>query len=383
MREGADRAGSAGVGRGDLDDTTNSDGRSRLPVFAFDRRDLSREENVEVWRSATAAIFDVDVGDTSAAAAFYADMRSYAMGTVLVGQISAAAQRFSRSTATIARSGIDHIVVQLYLSGGFVGVAGGVPIEVGPGDVCVLDCADTCETRATDFTNLTFVVPRAMMEAHLPKSEMLHGLVLPSSSALTQILSRHMLAIVEMAPRMTLGECEAIARGTVSLMAACLRGELEERAEATGEGTGPLAIRVRRHIDERLADRNLGVESIADHFGVSRASLYRLFEPFGGVADHIRNKRLRRALFDLTSPQTRHQRIGEIARRWGFNTEGTFTRAFRSTYGIAPSTARDAAARRLLHVDRGARSNEERETISRWMREIGGGAEEPGRGTPQ
>ena len=77
---------------------------------------------------------------------------------------------------------------------------------------------------------------------------------------------------------------------------------------------------------------------------MSRARLYRLFAPIGGVADYIREQRLRRCLADLLSAQHVHRQIADVAYRWGFSDPGSFAKAFKQRFGRTPSDAREAAA---------------------------------------
>ncbi len=274
-----------------------------LPSFGFTAEQMGADENISAWREAVATLFDVDELASGEPDKFRADLRSYAMGPVLLGLARASGQRFRRTPETIARSGVDHIILQLYVKGGYDGRAADLPIRVRAGDICVLDLAQTLETRATVFENLTLVVPRPMFDAHLIKVEDLHGLVLPGEGALARLMGRHLAALFEYAPRMTLDECQSVVEGTVSFLVACLRGELQRRdADRTGAAEASL-FRVRQYIEARLADADLTANSVAAHFGLSRAALYRLFMPVGGVADYIRSRRLHRAFFDLAAPR--------------------------------------------------------------------------------
>ena len=175
-------------------------------------------------------------------------------------------------------------------------------------------------------------------------------------------------ALIEFAPRMSLHECQSVVEGTVSLIAACLRNEIDKADSAAGATAGPSLIRIRQHIESHLASEELSANSVAAHFGLSRASLYRLFAPAGGIADYIRSRRLHRAFFDLANAEARSVRISEVARRWQLGTDAHFTRSFKAAYGITPRAAREAA---LLGtgLQRG-HDGDTSATISRWMREI-------------
>ncbi|MGE5157191.1 MAG: helix-turn-helix domain-containing protein [Gemmatimonas sp.] len=331
---------------------------------------MGGEDNISAWREAVATLFDVDEFALADADRFRADIRSYAMGPVLLGLSRASGQRFRRTAETIARSGVDHIILQLYVKGGYDGVAGDQPMHVGAGDICLLDLAQTLDTRASAFENLTLVMPRPLFDAQLIKVEDLHGLVLPGDGVLAPLLARHLAALFEYAPRMTLDQCQSVAEGTISLIVACLRGELERRDADRSPTADASLFRIRQYIEARLADRSLSASSVAAYFGLSRASLYRLFMPVGGVAEYIRSRRLHRAFFDLAATGSRATRISQVARRWQLGTDAHFTRLFKAAYGITPSAAREAALLGPRKQNGAERADAGGSTISRWMREI-------------
>jgi AraC-like DNA-binding protein len=339
-----------------------------IPSFGFQGSDMPSTENYTAWREAVATLFDVDLQGRSDLGPFVADLQTYAMGSVLFGLARASAQRFTRSTETIARSGVDHIIVQLYMNGGYTGMAGEHPIAVAAGDICVLDFAETVETLATDFEALTIVIPRIMIEQRLTHGS-LHGLVLKASSPLTKVLAQHFITLFQYAPSMTFDECEAVIDGTIALILACLRGELEARDMQESSASTISLSTIRRYINEHLADPTLSAEEIARHFALSRASLYRLFEPMGGIADYIRRKRMHRAFFDVISPRLADKRISEIARRWQFTSESSFARAFKATYGISPSAARETSVLTKTGLSDTSKDTKQ-PPLSLWMREI-------------
>jgi AraC-like DNA-binding protein len=234
----------------------------------------------------------------------------------------------------------------------------------------VLDLAQTLETRASAFENLTLVVPRPLFDARLINVEELHGLVLPGDGALTRLVAKHLAALFEHAAHLTLDQCQSVVEGTVSFIVACLRGELERRDADRSATADASLFRVRQYIEARLADAELSAGSVAAHFGLSRASLYRLFMPIGGIADYIRSRRLHRAFFDLAATSARNVRVSEVARRWQLGTDAHFTRLFKATYGITPRAARDAALPGTLPQGRADRADAATSTITRWMRDI-------------
>ena len=73
-------------------------------------------------------------------------------------------------------------------------------------------------------------------------------------------------------------------------------------------------------------------------FHISRARLYRILQPEGGVTHVIARARTDAAFRDI-----RHrpdQPLRKVAERWGFSNLRQFQRAFRARFGFSPATLR-------------------------------------------
>ncbi len=311
-----------------------------VPGFTFDGTGHTPQEALEVWRAAVRLLFDVE---PLGIRPFNATVNSYKIGPMLFGRARSTAQRFIRDEHVLARGGDHHVLIQLYVKGGYRGTAGSAPIEIRPGDICVLDLASTFRTEADAFDNLNMAVPRTLLGARLPNMEGLHGLVLPRERGMTQLLGRHLLAMDEIVPELEAEQADDLVDATVALLAATLRRAVYKRGRSEAVDDS-VALAIRRYIDANLADPALGAPAIARRFGVSRATLYRLFSRYGSIADYIRRERLRRAFQDLRQGSDRRVHVGRVARRWGFGSDASFARAFRATYGMSPTEARSAAA---------------------------------------
>jgi AraC-like DNA-binding protein len=102
-----------------------------------------------------------------------------------------------------------------------------------------------------------------------------------------------------------------------------------------------LLARVMSYIREHLGDPELSPETVAAAHHISVSYLHRLFASRDlTVAATIRTQRLDRARRELTDPQLASIPIHRIATRWGFRDHATFTRAFRTRYGIPPRVLR-------------------------------------------
>jgi len=76
--------------------------------------------------------------------------------------------------------------------------------------------------------------------------------------------------------------------------------------------------------------------------GMSRSSLYRLFEGVGGIARYIQSQRLLEARAVLSDPANT-QPISEIAEDLCFADASSFSRTFKREFGHTPGEVRSAA----------------------------------------
>lgn len=98
-------------------------------------------------------------------------------------------------------------------------------------------------------------------------------------------------------------------------------------------------IHIQRHLDEPLELNELAALAYFSPF-----HFHRIFRGLVGesVMEHIRRLRLERAVHQLRSDD---RSILDIALEAGYETHESFTRAFRSQFGLAPSSAREGVIR--------------------------------------
>ena len=127
--------------------------------------------------------------------------------------------------------------------------------------------------------------------------------------------------------------------GTIS--ACLLTGASQPAGLSPGDAAAGLAReRVRRAILREIGSGQLKPAILAREAGLSRSSLYRLFENDGGVARYIQQVRLAMAHDALRDPVMAGRTIGVIAKAHGFPEPTDFSRAFRAAYGLSPREAR-------------------------------------------
>lgn len=345
---------------------TKSSDKPELPGLVLPFGQTVGEAAFQQWSETVATVYDLDVAREDVAD-FRFGFSAWHFGSLVLGVSETDKIKFWRSPQTIARSGIDHYLVQVYEEGRFASSVEGKDMLVDTGDVWIVDLSRPVKNDQVSFRSINLAIPRSVLAPLLTDSDALHGLKLSKESPTGGLLSRYLTDLSQKAKSMTPGEAASVAQSTVHLIAGCA-GPSIDSAELVRDGlNAALLERMKTRIDGELANPNLGVDYLCGTFAVSRATLYRLFSPLDGVNAYIRQRRLARCFQDLSNPQMTQRRVSEIAERWGFTNEGSFSRAFRQSFGISPTDARDAA-RRFSAIKPDVTGGESE--LSRWLKHL-------------
>lgn len=109
-----------------------------------------------------------------------------------------------------------------------------------------------------------------------------------------------------------------------------------EREDVRHHARMALFRQICRFIEQNLERPDLSTAVLLDQFGVSRASLYRMFEPFGGVRNYLTERRATAALLDIASRGVQRGFVNAACERWGFSSAANFNRTIRRLFGNSP-----------------------------------------------
>ena len=318
------------------------------PVTAsrFCVSDLPQARRYEAWRESISCLFDVERTRTQAQNDdFRATMTSYRLGSMMLVQARTRAQLWRRSSSTIARDGMDHYMVQFYVAGTQYCDWSGGTVAMPSGGLLVYDLAREMSARSTDLSNMTLFLPRASLQGLLLRPDDQHMRTAPGCHPLTALFKDHLTALWRQAPSMSEGQARTLTQATAQLRAACLNAQNDSASARRISTDQALFGAVRRDIDRRLQDPLLGPDDLCRRHRLSRSRLYRMFEPCGGVAAYIRQRRLHAAMAVLVDPTQNQRAIGAVGEALGFSSSADFSRAFRQRYGLSPRAARHYGAR--------------------------------------
>ena len=320
----------------------------------FSTSDLPVIDRFDAWRDKISVIFDVDRIGGPSPASFDANVDAYQIGSLVITDSAQGAQAYSLSAKRARRADIDLLQVGFYRSGGYRGCANDTSIEGGPGDVQVLDLAQPMQSVEPDSDMVCVFLPRELLQDRIGDLDGLHGTDL--RSGMGRLLADYLGLLAERLPNMSESDGEAAANATIEMIAACLRPTITMIREVQSPIQEVILLRAKKVIEGNLRSARLTPDFLCGTLGISRRSLYRLFEPLGGVHQYVLRRRLsgiRRALNDPGN----HERIADLAARFGFTCQETFWRAFKRQYGVPPGEVRSFNSpnqpNRLINTDVG------------------------------
>lgn len=309
---------------------------SPISSTRFSTSELPTADRFDAWRDKISVIFDVDrIGESSAA--FEAQVDAYQIGNLVITDSTQGEQAYSLTPKRIRRAGIDLIQIGLYRSGGYRGEAEGKSIEGRPGDLQMLDLARPMQSVEAASEMVCVFMPREVLQERVGDLDGLHGA--KPSSGLSTLLADYIALLALRLPMMQEPDGEAAANATMEMICACLRPTAATICEARSPIRDVVLLRAKRLIEENLRSPQLTPDFMCRALGVSRRSLYRLFEPLEGIHKYILRRRLEAIMRVLRNPDD-HHRIADVAATYGFSCQETFWRAFKRRYGVTPGDVR-------------------------------------------
>jgi AraC-like DNA-binding protein len=308
--------------------------RQTMRVAAGSARDF------ELWRWAVAPMFEIDAAKSQDRSSYRVQSDGYYYDEMPISATHAAATSYDRPSRVIAKAGLDNVLLSIYEDRDYLICADGQERTIRAGDIVALDLSRPSRITAPEAASITVIVPRHLLSNLSANLDDSHGLVLPKGSPLNALLASHMRELLIQAPRLDRVAGLAVTRATAALAAACLGTAEEGRVPASSSIRTAVLRLIRQAIDENLGNPELGPDFLARRFALSRARLYRMFEPLGGVKSYIQQRRLMRAHQAISDPAFFHESITTLAERYGFMDKSAFSRAYRALYGVSPSESR-------------------------------------------
>jgi AraC-like DNA-binding protein len=326
---------------------------SLLERSLFTTQFLAPEKKFPAWNESVGALFGTRLDGPGAVYDFHASVESYLIGSAVLTRCLSSCQKFSRTPARIARDGIDHYMIQIFSKGEVEMKLGQKSLVAPTRTVVGFDFGEVLDSVNSDFNLLSAFIPRTLLAPLLRRPDSVHGVVVDSTRAEGKLFADFFEALFLAAPTLSTDLASSMMHSLIHMAAAALNGSMEPLENVPTALAQANFLRACNFIEFKLSSEDLSPELVAREIGVSRASLYRIFGPIGGIAAYIRQRRLKRAFRMMVSPSVPHQlRISDIAYQVGIVDSAKFSRLFKEKYGLTPSEIRkESLIRPASHTD--------------------------------
>jgi AraC family transcriptional regulator, positive regulator of tynA and feaB len=209
------------------------------------------------------------------------------------------------------------------------------------GDLRLSDTSEVMELTHSGCTVIVLCIKEHTFKKYLPMADELVGSVVSGDRG----AGLHASTMIRSLPAgMRYGFVD---RATEHLSAALLHSiaaaysQAYALPDAAPITAGSRRIAIKRFVDSNLGDADLTVQKVAATFDLSDRYLRMLFESDDeSLATYIQRRRLEESARQLRDPHCDARSISEIAFAWGFNSLGSFDRAFRAQFDMTPGQYR-------------------------------------------
>lgn len=183
----------------------------------------------------------------------------------------------------------------------------------------------------TDSEIIILYVPNSRLGI-LP-GQLLPSRIFPITTPVGAVLLSMLLRLRETLDECMLEDGGMLADGVCAFLEPVLRDVADLDAADASEVR---SAAIQRYIEANINNPLLGPSQLCELFGLSRASLYRLFDKADGVKAYIARRRTHLAMAELCRSPARPGSVRSVAEKFGFHDRRQFNRAFRKFIGTTP-----------------------------------------------
>ncbi|QGZ65484.1 AraC family transcriptional regulator [Paraburkholderia acidisoli] len=224
----------------------------------------------------------------------------------------------------------------------------GTPLDAG---IVAVDMDQPVNVLRRACRHITFMVPASHVTPVFADPGILHGRVLASALPAVRLIVARANELLRTIRSMPTPERLRHLTSLLTLILAAFGEEAGLSGSRSALARAAMFDDVRRFVRANLGDSTLSPESIIDQLGLSRPTIYRLFQHEGGLGAYLQGLRLRAAAAELVRYPSIP--IKDVGYAFGFGSASAFTRAFRRSFDLAPQDLRqgETPAARLDRSD--------------------------------
>jgi AraC-like DNA-binding protein len=302
---------------------------------------VPRDQRLAYWTDMICNVYvqlGCDPVRTGATGDFEGSIRRHTLPSLDVSVVTSKAQNVMRTPGHIARSSDDYFLVGIQTSGRGMVRQDGRDAVLSVGDFALYDSTRPYQLLFDDaFEQIVLKLPGERLRSELRETETLTATTVSGREGAGHLLISMIRALREDIDALQPASALAVANGVLSILVAGLQTLPAARSPGLSNLTAFHLARIKRRIDDQLADPSLSVSSLAAELGMSVSQIHRVFksEPLT-PSQYIWERRLEACSRDLLAPRLAGRPVAEIAYGRGFNDAAHFSRAFRERFGRSP-----------------------------------------------
>jgi AraC-like DNA-binding protein len=305
----------------------------------FDTRLLPMTGQFQGWRAWNLPLLEV-MSQGPTGDGFPAQNRVWKLEEgLLVARVTAPAACTVRSSRLLRQLPVDHWVVSHMLRGTASMETPRGPAEVRAGRTFIWSLGQPSSSKHSQVDRVDLVLSRDTFHDITPLLDVATGSVLDST--LSRSLGDFLMTLVRRLPCLPDADAPLLRVAVGKLIAACIAPSAERFDPARELIDVGRLEKVRQTVRSHLQSPFLGPRMLSRQVGMSRSNLYRLLANEGGVMSYVQRRRLAEARSRLSNKRN-IQSITSMAHDLGFADLSSFTRAFRTMFGVSPGEMRAA-----------------------------------------
>jgi AraC-like DNA-binding protein len=235
----------------------------------------------------------------------------------------------------------DNYLAVLLLSGRYRLEQNNREVFLQPGEMTIYDATKPHLIHCPEtFSKVIVTIPRKVMRERLPGVELCTARKLPVKKGIGLLTSQFVGSVANQLDAMDVDTFNGLSERTLdfcTMAFASLRPQGFELSRSRSISLDQVKVFVSQH----LSDANLTPEVVAAAVGLSTRYINMLFKDENtSLMRYVLQCRLKRCYDDLIN--ARHQRVSDVAFKWGFNDVSHFSRAFKQAFDLPPTE--------ILHV---------------------------------
>ncbi|MGV1793680.1 helix-turn-helix transcriptional regulator [Rhizobium sp. A37_96] len=332
-------------------------------TIRFSTKQLRQKDQFDAWQEVANPMLELSKVQKEKPG-YIGETTSYNLSNFVFSSSNFEPMSYRVRAPGISRLNVDHWIVAVNRTGYSVSEINGTVVRVPRGGVAMRSLRKPISGEVAGGGMFLVYVPRDMFAR---KADAIDAFRCHSASdPFVMLLSDFLFSLERQLPQIREHQIPELCDAVKAMIGCCLAPSRDGIVGASEAISATLLERARRYIRSNVCSPSLSPDEVCRFLGVSRSSLYRLFEGKGGVAAEIREQRLLASHAALSDDRTR-KTVYAVAEAYGFSSPEEFTKSFRRRFGYAP---RDAHGLQLHQSKQYRASSVTDGSFGRWLLDL-------------